>query len=429
MAIGGVVINFAVKATEAVRDLDLLSRAVKDVGTESDRADTKMGRLKDGLKKGVAVGAAAAGAALTTAGAALVKFGANAIEDAERAGRLADTLARIPGVTRDAIRENEKWIESMRIATGVAKDELSQGVADLTIATGSLQEAQDLSALAWDVAVGTGKGYEEILEALVEGTKGETGALTEQVQWLKTADGRTLTLKDAVKQLDKAYGGAAEAANNRRPFERLKAIWDEMEEALGQAVMPAVEKFSDWFKSEKNQRAVQKLIDRMGDLASEAGDKVVPAIEDFLGYVSGEKFSEDMEDFASDVKAIWGALKLLVNIIGAAINGLKGLWRWFENAVAAWDRFLDRVDRGITWPWEKGRSSGGGVFRSGVTGTPAAMYGPAGTGVGRMFTGPITLNVTGAGDPVATARIIKRALEGYDATQGRAPGTRLAVAW
>lgn len=431
MAIGGVVINFAVKATEAVRDLDRLTRAVSDVGDESRRTDGRMDRLRKGLRNGVAVGAAAAGAALTTAGAALVKFGAAAVEDAARAGQLADTLARIPGITADAIKGNERWIESMRIATGVSKDELSQGIADLTIATGDLEQAQSLSALAWDVATGTGKGYEEILDALVEGTKGETGALTEQVQWLKTADGRTLTLKEAVKKLDKAYGGAAEAASNRRPFERLKAIWDEMQEALGQAVMPAVNRFSDWFKSEKNKRAVQNLIDRMGDLAFEAGEQVVPAIEDFLGYVSGEKFSKDMKDFAEDVKAIWRALKLVVSVIGGLIRGLRDAWTWLDNLNRKWQSWLDTVNNWIRWPWERGGNvniTSPSAPRSGTT--PAALYGPAGAGGStRMFTGPITLNVSAASDPVTTARLIKRALEGYDATQGREPGTRLAVSW
>jgi hypothetical protein len=43
---------------------------------------------------------------------------------------------------------------------------------------------------------------------------------------------------------------------------------------------------------------------------------------------------------------------------------------------------------------------------------------------------PTSISVTlNGGDPYTTARVVKRALEGYDITQGRARGEALAVAW
>ena len=107
-----------------------------------------MTRKADGaggkLKLGLAAGAAAVGSAMVGAGVALVDFAKQAGEDAAQAQTLADTLKPSPA-SRGHDDTNAEWIDSMEIATNVADTELREAVSKLTLATGDLTEAQDLT--------------------------------------------------------------------------------------------------------------------------------------------------------------------------------------------------------------------------------------------------------------------------------------------
>lgn len=307
--IGGVVINFAARTAEAIRDVDNFTRSL---GKADDKADTLGGRLK----KGVAVGAAAVGAAMLTGGAALIEFGKAAAEDEAQAENLRRTLEKIPGVTDAAIASNEAWIDSMEIATTVADTDLRNAVSKLTLATGDLTTAQELTAVAVDTAAGSGKSLKGVTEALAKAAQGNTAALERQFPWLdKNKDG-TVTLDEALRGLKTAYGGAAEAAADKKPWERFHTLMDQLQETIGEKLLPYFDRFSDWLKNKENQKK--------------------------------------LTDFVDDVLAVADAVGGLVKIVWNLVGALKAAWEWLDNATKKVDRFYDAVNNMVTWPWEPG---------------------------------------------------------------------------
>lgn len=309
MAIGGVVINFAARTADAVRDINKLTRELTDV---DDTADKAGGTFKTKL----AAGAAAVGAAMLVAGGALIEFAKAAAEDEAQANNLRRTLEKLPGVTEDMIDANAAWIDSMEIATTIADTDLRVAVSKLALATGDLEQAQKLTTIAVDAAAGSGKSLDSITTALAKAVNGNTDSLKRQFPWLdKNKDG-AVTLDEALNGLEGAYKGAAEAAADRKPWERFSAVMDQLKETIGEKLLPYLDRFSEWLKDKKNQ----------------------------------QKLSDFAEDVASVVDAVAGLVKILWNLVGA----LKAAWDWIDNVNNKWQSFLDSVNKSITWPWEKG---------------------------------------------------------------------------
>jgi hypothetical protein len=343
VAIGGVVINFAAKTADAVRDIGKLTRELGDLDGKADGVGSK-------LKKGVAIGAAAVGTAMVGAGAAMLDFAKAAAEDEAQAENLRRTLSKIPGVTEDMIDANSAWIDSMEIATSVADTDLRSAVSKLSLATGDLTRAQALTTVAVDAAAGSGKSLKTVTDALAKAAQGNTAALERQFPWLdKNKDG-AVTLDEALQGLKGAYEGAAEAAADRKPWERFSAVMDQLKETIGESLLPYINRFSDWLKDKKNQQALRD-------------------------------FADDVVDV---VDAIAGLVKILWNLIGA----LKGAWEWIDSVNKKWQGFLDSINRGITWPWEKGGRwpwQGGSGRAAPATAAAYAAYGPT------AYTGQVML--------------------------------------
>lgn len=259
MAIGGVVINFAAKTADAVRDIAKLTRELGDLDGKTDKVGSK-------LKAGLAAGAAAAGTALVAAGAAALDFAKKAGEDAAQAETLADTLKTLPGITDKMVAANSAWIDSMEIATNVADTDLRTAVSKLALATGDLGTAQDLTTVAVDAAAGSGKNLKSVTDALAKAAQGNTSALERQFPWLdKNKDG-TVTLKEAVDGLKGAYKGAAEAAADRKPWERLDTVFGQIQEKLGEKFLPYLDDLAAWLKDKNNQKKLDEWIEDFGTL-------------------------------------------------------------------------------------------------------------------------------------------------------------------
>jgi hypothetical protein len=424
VAIGGVVINFKAVTDAAVREIRNLTRSLDDTDKSARDADKNHSTLGKTLKTGLAAGAVAAGAAIVGVGTAMISFAEGAIADNKAAENLSDTLKTIPGITDAMVESNAAWIDSMEIATGVADDDLRAAVSKLALSTGDLSKAQDLAALAADAAAGSGKKYSTVVTALDKAVNGNTSALERQFPWLDKNHDGTVTLTEAVDGLGDAYTGAAEKAQDRDPWERIKTIWGQIKEQLGQWVIPLIEKFGEWFKKPENKKALSDMITKIGDMATSLGEDLVPALEDFLAYLSSGKWKNTLGDTADDFRAVWRAVMLVVSAVAGLIGILQAAWRWLDKMNAKLQSFYSWIDRGITWPWERGRSAS-----SSSRSAPSSVSTFGATATPRAYTGPVTINVTAANNPYETARTIKRALEGYDIGQGRKPWTPLAPAW
>jgi hypothetical protein len=131
------------------------------------------------------------------------------------------------------------------LATGVADDELRPAMQRLAVSTKDVGEAQRLLGLALDISKGSGKGLEEVANALGKAQDGNTTALQRLGLGLSKAELATLSFTEIQTKLSELYGGAAAA--NAETFQgkidRLKVGFDEAKESLGMALLPTVEKF------------------------------------------------------------------------------------------------------------------------------------------------------------------------------------------
>jgi phage-related protein len=133
------------------------------------------------------------------------------------------------------------------------------------------------------------------------------------------------------------------------------------------------------------------------------------------------------ETFRNVVNAVFSFLKSVLRAyIGVYIAVFQKMWEWAQKIIDKIQELARKVREAFTirapsWLGGIFSSSAGGTLVMGGAGvlaaTPAATY------------GRVTINVYGDPDPYTTARTVKRALEGYDVSMGRAPGTPMAKAW
>lgn len=142
-----------------------------------------------------------------------------------------------------------------------------------------------------------------------------------------------------------------------------------------------------------------------------------------LAYKKSEAFRNIVDKTFSFLKTV------VVGYINIYINTFKLIWEWMKKVIDLAVTFAQKIKDAFSIKKPSWLGGGGGIF--GFSATPSATAATFATRstAPAAARGNITINVNGAGDPYRTAQAVKRALEGYDIGQGRAPWTPLAVAW
>lgn len=126
-------------------DVDNLNKNLKS-------ADKDVSSFGDKLKEFGKKAAVAFAAAAAAAGAYAVKLAVDgvkaAIEDEKAQESLRRTIVNVTGATEAQVAATEDFIEKTALATGVADDQLRPSLDRLVRATGNLEQAQKLQALA-----------------------------------------------------------------------------------------------------------------------------------------------------------------------------------------------------------------------------------------------------------------------------------------
>jgi hypothetical protein len=199
-----------------------------------------------------ALPAAAALAGLTAGLGLAVKAAA---EDAAAQQALASQIQRTTGATDAQIAANEEWISVQGKLLGVTDDELRPALAGLIRATGDITEAQKAAGLAMDVAAAKGVSLETVTKTLEKAYGGNFTALAKLSPELRDMIKAGASLDEVTKAMAETFGGAASDAADTAAgkFARMKVALDETKEAIGAALMPAIEailpvllKFSQW---------------------------------------------------------------------------------------------------------------------------------------------------------------------------------------
>jgi hypothetical protein len=194
-------------------------------------------------KVGTAAGIALAGG-LVLAGKAAFEMTKKAAEDQQAAAKLANTIHKTTGATKEQQSAVEDWITAQGKATGVTDDELRPALSKLVVATHSVTKAQHLAMLAQDVSVGTGKSLESVSFALAKAQNGNVSGLARLGVATKDADGKTKSLNAITKDLAATYGGAA-AKNAETAAGKQKILttqYAELQEQIGGQLLPVMSK-------------------------------------------------------------------------------------------------------------------------------------------------------------------------------------------
>ena len=218
-----------------------VERALKELqslGTASDKAAFLM-------KKALVPGAIAATGAIVGLGATLFKA-AQAAAEAEREDKLlADQLRRTTGATDQAIAATLQFVDALEMESTVSGGELSQALATLTRGTGNVTKAQEQLRLATDISVGANLDLQAVSLALAKAYGGNMGALTKLGVPLDENIVKTKDFEAATAALSKQFGGAAAGAADtfQGQLARLKIGFDKLVEAVGEVVLPYLERF------------------------------------------------------------------------------------------------------------------------------------------------------------------------------------------
>jgi hypothetical protein len=184
--------------------------------------------------------AVAAMGALTAAAGYSIKA---AVEDSAAQAKLAQTLKNVVGATSEQVSATEKSISAMSMATGVADDELRPALASLVLGTQDLATANTALQLAMDIAAGTGNDLANVSDALAKAYGGNFKALKQLSPQLFAMIKDGASLDQVMANLASTFGGQAAIAANTAEgkFKRLHVALQETSEAIGMAILPAVE--------------------------------------------------------------------------------------------------------------------------------------------------------------------------------------------
>lgn len=339
---------------------------VKGLKQAEDTSST-FGDKLGGAFKAVGTAAIAAGAAI---GALAVKAAVDgvksAIEDEAAQAKLAKTLQNVTDATDTQIASVEKYILQTSLATGITDDQLRPSFDRLLRSTKDVTEAMNLQNLAIDIAAGTGKGLQQVTEALSKAYDGSFGALKKLGVPIDENIIKTKDFDAAVVVLSKTFAGQADVAANTYAgrFARMKVAFDEAKETLGFALLPQVEKFSK-FITENGVPALNAFIagltgEKGISVATEYAGRRVDSFEPKISKVEkaanlagikvsdlgariGKLFSSvdeltggkgnALEGFAKTLNTITVAANGVVTAIEAIVNALAAIKRFFENPI------------------------------------------------------------------------------------------------
>lgn len=247
-----------------------LSRAAASAGHSTSRLGSTLKKVGIAAAAALAVGAYAAGKAL-------VGMTKAAIEDQVSQDALARTLKNTTGASNAQIASVEDWISKQGILTGVTDDELRPALQRMAEGTHDVGEAQRLTAIAMDVAAGTGRSLKSVTEALLRAQNGSIDGLSRYGIATKNAKGETMSFDQVVKGMAKTFGGQAAAKANtlQGKMDRLRLVFDETKEAIGYRLIPVLSTLAQWLLTKVGpavQRAGDVIGKKLGPVARRFGD-------------------------------------------------------------------------------------------------------------------------------------------------------------
>lgn len=299
----------------------------------------KIGAVATTMKKVLGPAMIAAAAA---ASALAVKMGVDGVKAAMSNERTAAVLARTLeglGKAHEAAGV-ERFIAQLESSTGIIDDKLRPALGRLLIATGDVGQAQDLLTKALDVAVGTGKDFTGVVDAISRAVQtGTAGSLSRYGVVVNKNASETKGFTAALNEALDAFGGlqAAEAKTLEGQLRILKVEADNVKEAFGRGLINA---FTD------SRGSIDSMSESLRDLqegAEALGESLGNTLQVFGEFVRWSKVIAGSSKEAGDETAWWqtalGGLWDIVHKFGRGPFGnlVDAAWAYGEAAIAARD--------------------------------------------------------------------------------------------
>jgi phage-related protein len=289
-----------------------LKTADKDVATFGDKVS------EFGKKAGLAFAAAGA-AAVAYAGKLAIDGVKAAIEDAAAQTKLALTLKNVTGATEAQISATEDYITKTSLAVGITDDELRPSLERLSRATGDLEKAQKLQAVAIDVAAGSGKSLEAVTNAMAKAAEGNTAALGKLGIGLSAAQLKTMSLDQITAKLGDTFENqaAAKADTFQGKLTRLQIAFDEGKETVGAFILTAITPLVELI--------VNRVVPAIEAFTSNIGDKLQPVVKVFGPILDGLRnaFNSVKNSLAENNDELQPFYNLIKNIANFTRNTLS----------------------------------------------------------------------------------------------------------
>lgn len=252
-----VITGLAKGGQQALRDVQA---DAKDTRTSFEKLSTKMAGVGSTMTTRVTLPIIAGFGLITKA----------AGEEQQQMQTLAEVIRRqMPNATQKMIDANEKWITKFQNSTAIADSELRAVQQKFIAAGASIEEAQRMTASAFDTAAATGKEYNSIADAMVKGMNGQTAGFSRLGIETENVDGSMKSLDQILQDLAVHQGIAADKADNAAGRSQVFGLkMADLGEKLGMVLIPVLDKAVSWFS---------KIADWFNNLP-EGADKVVIAI-------------------------------------------------------------------------------------------------------------------------------------------------------
>ncbi len=297
---------------------------------------SKVGKYSKAMAKSFAIAGAAAGAYAIKLGIDGVQA---AIEDEQSQVKLAQALRNTTDATDAQIASTESYITKQQLAFGVADTKLRPALANLARATGDVGKAQELTNLALDISVATGKDLETVSLTLGKAYNGNIGALTRLGIPLDDAIKKSGDFNLVQGELARLFGGAAQA--NTKTYAGQLAIvterFGELKESIGVAILPTL----------KNLLEQVNLVAKGfsgEDQSSGLSNKVKMLSNDLGGKSGGISLGESLRNVAeafgklfatltdSDAKGSTDTLTNIANALNSVANGINSVANAYKKA-------------------------------------------------------------------------------------------------
>ena len=299
-------------------DVDDLRNKLGTASKETEGFGSKVGDF--GKKAGIALGVAAAAYATTL----LVDGVKSAIEDEAAQAKLAGTLERVAGASKETVKAVEDYITKTALATGVADDKLRPAFDRLVRSTGDVKDAQDGMNLALDISQATGKDLTTVSAALGKAFDGNVTSLAKITGGFEASELKGKTLADLMPTLTERFGGAAQeqAETFAGKMARLGVAFDEAKETAGSFILDGITPIITAF--------VDQGIPAIQQFAEEIGPKLKPIIEGVSNFVK-EFLLPAVKDFYEFLYL--KLIPFLVNVFKPIFEGLKTAFNTVKNAI------------------------------------------------------------------------------------------------